>query len=185
MSICKVRFTFAASNQLKFQTMNKNYLFPHRFKAIGWVITGITLAATIADFVASRCYDWHPHLKMPALFDDDPLGFLSDEGKNPGLFKMADCSIFTFILIFMTIGLILVGFSREKVEDEFVRQLRERSLVWATLVSAAVFLFGTLTIYGMVYAYFAYSIYFIFLLLFIIKFNVSLHRFGKGGENEE
>lgn len=165
--------------------MKKNYLFPHRFKAIGWVITGITLAATIAAFVASICYDWNPDLKMPALFDDDPLGFLSDEGKDPGLFKMADCSIFTFILIFMTIGLILVGFSREKVEDEFVRQLRERSLVWATLVSAAVFLFGTLTIYGMVYMYFAYSIYFIFLLLFIIKFNVSLHRFNKGGENEE
>lgn len=165
--------------------MKKNYLFPHRFKAIGWVITGITLAATIAAFVVSICYDWHPHLKMPALFDDDSLGFLSDEGENPGFFKMADCSIFTFILIFMTIGLILVGFSKEKVEDEFVRQLRERSLVWATLVSAAVFLFGTLTIYGMVYTYFAYSIYFIFLLLFIIKFNVSLHRFNKGGENEE
>ena len=165
--------------------MKKNYLFPHRFKAIGWVITGITLAATISAFVASICYDWHPDFKMPALFDDDALGFLSDEGKDPGLFKMADCSIFTFILVFMTIGLILVGFSREKVEDEFVRQLRERSLVWATLVSAAVFLFGTLTIYGMVYTYFAYSIYFIFLLLFIIKFNVSLHRFNKGGENEE
>ena len=142
--------------------MKKNYLFPHRFKAIGWVVTGITLAATIAFFVASICYDWNPDLKMPALFDDDALGFLSDEGEDPGLFKMADCSIFTFILIFMTIGLILVGFSREKVEDEFVRQLRERSLVWATLASAAVFLFGTLTIYGMVYTYFAYSIYFIF-----------------------
>lgn len=115
MSICKVCFTFVVSNQLKSQTMKKNYLFPHRFKAIGWVITGITLAATVAYFVASICYDWYPDLKMPALFDDDALGFLSDEGEDPGLFKMADCSPITFILIFMTIGLILIGFSRKKL----------------------------------------------------------------------
>ena len=153
--------------------MKKNYLFPHRFKAIGWVITGITLAATVASFV----FDWNPDLKMPALYDDWTTG--------GHFFRMAESSLVTFIMIFMTIGLVLVGFSREKVEDEFVRQLRERSLVWATLVSAAVFLFVTLTIYGMVYMYFAYSIYFVFLLLFIIKFNVSLHRFNKGGENEE
>ena len=58
-------------------------------------------------------------------------------------------------------------------------------IVILVLCAAAVFQFGTLTIYGMVYMYFAYSIYFVFLLLFIIKFNVSLHRFNKGGENEE
>ena len=63
-----------------------------------------------------------------------------------------------------------------QVEDEFIRQLRERSLVWATLVSAAVFLFGTLTIYGMVYMYFAYSIYFIFLLLFVLWLSVRMCR---------
>ena len=166
--------------------MNKNYLFPHRFKAIGWVITGITLAATVAYFVAESCFNWNPDLKMPALFDGEFLLLLSDgESKPRNFFRMADCSPVTFILIFMTIGLVLVGFSREKVEDEFVRQLRERSLVWATLVSAVVFLFVTLTIYGILYMYFAYSIYFVFLLLFIVKFNVSLHRFSKGGGDEE
>lgn len=94
---------------------------------------------------------------------------------------MADTSIFSIAAPVLTIGLLFIGFSKEKVEDEFVHYLRAQSLIWATYVTAILFIATTLLIYGISYLYVPYLVFFVFLILFIIKFRIELHRFNKGG----
>ncbi len=170
MSIWKVCFTFAASNFQKLNTMNKNYLFPRRFRVIGWVLA---IAAVAAFFLLKNWF-----FKMPALYYD---AFFEDEAEK-GFFQMARSGILTLAMPVFTIGLLFIGFSKEKVEDEFVGHIREQSLVWATYVTAALFILATLFIAGVAYTYVPYLVFFVFLILFIVKFRIELHSFNKGGD---
>ena len=158
--------------------MNKNYLFPHRFRMIGWVLA---IAAVVAEVVTQI---WFPNLrfKMPALYYDGIFEFMDDDPSPKGFLVMATTSPLTIVFSVLTIGLILIGFSKEKVEDEFVHHLREQSLVWATYVTAALFIIATLTIYGGIYSLVPYVVFFVFLILFVVKFKIALLRFNKGGE---
>ena len=150
--------------------MNKNYLFPHRFRIVGWVLA----------IVAVVGYLWLPeiHFKMPSLYFDT---FFDDENES-GFFRMATANSLSIAMILLTIGLLFIGFSKEKVEDEFVQYLRAQSLIWATYVTATLFIATTLLIYGIAYIYVPFLVFYVFLILFIIKFRIEVHRFNKGGE---
>ena len=78
-------------------------------------------------------------------------------------------------LLFIAGGL-LVGFSKEKNEDEYISRLRLSSLLWAVLVNYAllsvafVFVYDTAFLSVMVYNMFTV------LIIFIIRFNYILFR---------
>ena len=149
--------------------MKKNYLFPHQFRIVGWVLA----------IVAVVGYLWLPEInfKMPSLYFDT---FFDDENES-GFFRMARANSLSIAMILLTIGLLFIGFSKEKVEDEFVQYLRAQSLIWATYVTAILFIVATLLIYGISYIYIPFLVFYVFLILFIIKFKVELYRFNKGG----
>ena len=94
---------------------------------------------------------------------------------------MARTNSLSIAMILLTVGLLFIGFSKEKVEDEFVHYLRAQSLIWATYVTSALFIIATLLIYGIAYLYVPYLVFYVFLILFIIKFRIELRRFNKGG----
>ena len=153
--------------------MKKNYLFPHRFRVIGWVLAIVAVAAFVV------CKIWYPNLsfKMPSLYFD----VLFDDDNESGFFRMARAEILSIAMPLLTIGLLFVGFSKEKVEDEFVHYLRAQSLIWSTYVTSALFIIATILIYGIAYIIVPYLVFYAFLILFIIKFRIELHRFNKGG----
>ena len=150
--------------------MKKNYLFPNSFKLVGLAITAIAFVALIIW----ACLENSPEFKMPAVIEGDLLG-------DCDYFCIADCGLITFIIPILITGLVFIGFSKEKIEDEFVMSIRERSLVWATYCAAILLVIFTLTIYSWSYLYAIYSIFPLFLILFIIKFRIELHKVNKGG----
>ncbi|MBQ6083167.1 MAG: hypothetical protein IJK92_02270 [Bacteroidales bacterium] len=150
--------------------MKKNYLFPNSFKIVGMVITAVAFIALIIW----RLLEISPEFKMPAVIEGDFFG-------DCNYFCMADCGLLTFIIPVLITGLIFIGFSKEKIEDEFVKSIREQSLVWATYCAAILLVVFTLTIYSWSYLYAMYSIFPLFLILFIIKFRVELYKANKGG----
>ena len=150
--------------------MKKNYLFPNSFKIVGLVITAIAFVALIIW----ACLENSPEFKMPAVIEGDLLG-------DCDYFCIADCGLITFIIPILITGLVFIGFSKEKIEDEFVMSIREQSLVWATYCAAIMLVIFTLTIYSWSYLYAIYSIFPLFLILFIIKFRIELHKANKGG----
>lgn len=89
-------------------------LLPHRFKMMGLilVVPGIFLG------VLSIYFDFRPD-------------FLTVE-TNPDLLFMNTQNLLDEVALTLTLlGLLAIAFSREKIEDEFVSQVRLNSLMWS------------------------------------------------------
>tara|TARA_R110002049_G_scaffold175107_1_gene342413 strand:- start:6135 stop:6551 length:417 start_codon:yes stop_codon:yes gene_type:complete len=127
--------------------MKTNYLLPNKYKIFGWIlfITGI-----ISGIV----------LQM----DQENFNF----NFIPGFaYNFLDEIISSLIII----GGLLVGFTKEKIEDEFIYKLRNDSLVWAIILNYAILLVTVIFIYDG--NFFTVLIYNMFtpLIFFIIRFN--------------
>ena len=130
--------------------MKTNYLLPNKYKTLGWILFIIGIISGIILQVV----DW----------DDNPLNF--DFIKNWG-FEYLD----EIISVLIIIGGLLVGFTKEKIEDEFVHKLRHDSLVWAFIVNYTILLLTVVFIYeGNFFTVLVYNM-FTPLLFFIIRFN--------------
>lgn len=81
------------------------------------------------------------------------------------------------------VGLSLVAFSREPVEDEFVMSLRADALIKTLAVDCVLIVLCALFIYGGSYFYYlSFSQYIVLLLyIFIFRYNIYKHL----GSNEE
>ena len=151
--------------------MKKNYLFPHYFQWIGWAIAIASFVVLLLGLINDTT------IRMPALNEE----VFFDDDNERGFFSMVESSIYSIAMPLLIIGLIFIGFSKERVEDEFVQYIRSQSLIWSTYISAGLFILGTLLIYGFNYMYIPYFVFFVFLLLFVIKFKIAMLRFNNGG----
>lgn len=85
----------------------------------------------------------------------------------------------------LTIALLLISFSRERQEDEYIPALRTRALVWAVYVSYTILIVGTASIYGEAYLYFFFSNLFTLPIVFILKFRWMMHQLNKEGGSHD
>jgi hypothetical protein len=70
----------------------------------------------------------------------------------------------------------MVGFSKEKNEDEFIANLRLSSLLWAVLVNYGLLLLAFVFVYGFPFLNVMVYNMFTVLIIFIARFNYILHR---------
>lgn len=157
-----------------FQIMETKLLLPHRFKWIGWVLS----AASIFFWVVQQWVgsEWETHTF--AIIVDELLGSVN-------YFTIVKTDIIpTLIGSLFIIGGLLIAFSREKIEDEFIAKMRLSSFMWAVLANYLILLFLMLFIYGM--AFLSVMIYnmFTILVLFIIRFHYLLIK-SRTGNHEE
>lgn len=158
--------------------MKSELLLPNRFKTIGWfilipaAIAGIILIAT--DFEV----EWLT-MKVFAIFNDEFL----NEGQNLSFFTTNVTS--TMVGILFIASALMVGFSREKREDEFISNLRLSSLLWSVWVNYALLLLAFLFVWGM--SFLSVMVYNMFtvLIIFIIRFNYILYRSSKPAADEK
>ena len=140
--------------------MMTRYLFPHRYKRLGWVLAlvGLTLwgLQVTGLLVLPPLLSW-----LPAFWNNSQ----PSPRENHDLYA----------LIFV-IGAVLAACSRERQEDEYIGQLRLEALLGALyiycglLVLAILLVSGTDFLLVMMYAMFAP------LLLFLVLFQLSLLR---------
>lgn len=144
--------------------MKTNYLLPAKIKILGWVILGVGLLFGGIMLYHEYEVNWLT-FKITALYRDSILG-------ESGFFKSLENSLFdelTCILIIF--GGMLVAFSEEKVEDEFVNKLRKDSLIWALIINYVVLIFTVIGVYGVTFFHVLVFNMFTPLLFFIIRFN--------------
>ena len=141
--------------------MQTNYLLPHKYKILGWIllITGV-LSGTILqifDFGGRDLFDFN-------LISDFNFDFFY-------YFLTTDTIYRKIITVSIIIGGLLVGFTKEKIEDEFIYKLRSDSLLWAIILNYIVLLITVVFFYEG--SFFTVMIYNMFtpLLFFIIRFN--------------
>ena len=74
------------------------------------------------------------------------------------------------------LSLLFIALSEEKIEDEMIMQVRLRSMLFALWCTSVLFIFETLFIYGLAYAFSLWAIIFVYLVIFILKFRYELYQ---------
>ncbi len=158
--------------------MPNKLLLPNKYKKIGWIIL---IPSTILGIVLA----FH---EFGEAWIHAPVFAIANDGINDNYkyFTAGNANITnTVIGSLFIIGAMLVSFSKEKTEDEFIAEIRLSSLLWAVCVSyillliAFVFVYGTPFLDVMVYNMFTV------LIIFIIRFNYILHKNTKTVADEK
>jgi len=152
-----------------------NFLFPPFFRIIGWIIS-IPCAGVLFCYLFSKPWDAVP----PA-----PFRFFREKWSNV-LDIFGGGAIFASIcMVLLMIGLILIAFSKEKTEDEFITKLRGDSLIWAVIANTVLMALLSMLVYGGWFLYVSFFNLYSVLILFIIKYNIALYSFKKSNDYEE
>lgn len=152
------------SNKL-YIAMTSRLLFPHRFRLIGWIIFVPSALLGLFILYSKVALPWlkinpdHVYESLNGLLGSKNLA-LADE----------------VAMIGVLIGLLMVAFSREPVEDEMSSQLRLEALQWSVYTNYLVLAVAILTVYGG--EFFSVLIYnmFTLLLVFIARYQWLLWR---------
>ncbi|KQT16881.1 hypothetical protein ASG31_10930 [Chryseobacterium sp. Leaf404] len=146
--------------------MNTLQLLPNRYKMIGWFIFIPSLILGLISLSGIM----NVEISLPVIYNS---GFFNNE--NQGFLKTAEIYLFPNLFgILIIIGGILVGFSKEKIEDEYISSLRLKSVFWSLVVSYAIVLFLFLTVFGSVFLTVMILIMFLPLVLYVFRFNYLL-----------
>lgn len=157
--------------------MRTNFLLPHKFKLIGWVILMISVIAWVIYSITDKDFSWL-NAKVFAFVGG---GFL----EKTHYFDFVNVNLtLTIIGVLFIIGSLFVAFSKEETEDEFIAQLRLLSLQWAVLINYSLLLIAFLFVYGFDFLTIMLYNMFTVLILFIVRFHYLLFR-NKSLQNEK
>ena len=158
--------------------MKISYLFPNKFKNIGWFIFIPSALLGCITFV----FEYEPSaldFNVFAIFIEELLGDRYFSG-------VVNNNILNEIFGILTImSSILVAFSKEKLEDEYISKIRLESLVWAVYFNYAILLIAFLFIFDLAFLWVMIFNMFTILLFFIIRFNWQISKLQKAMRYEE
>jgi len=165
--------------------MKTPFLLPNSFKIPGLILFVIGLLAGILYSWADD--PWAEDVWYLDSFDtlvfalvDDPV--LSDKK----YFTWIDNNILDEIIAtFLIVGGIMLAFSREKNEDEFIASLRMQSLLQATYANYVILIISVWLLFGLSFYWILIVNTFTLLLFFNIRYYWSLFRNRKAAQHEE
>jgi hypothetical protein len=146
--------------------MRSRFLLPHSWRMAGIVIFLIGLAFFIADqWLNVQLFTWH-NLRS---FETQSISGPSVDENFADEIKM----------LLILSGLLIIAFTKERTEDEYIAQQRLDSLQWAMYVNYAVFAVCVLIVYGM--DFFSITIYNVYtpLIIFVVRFRWMMYRASK------
>ena len=149
--------------------MKTNYLFPNRFKKIGWFlfIPGIILGIGYLIFQSEI-----------GLFNTKVFAIAEEVlFSDTTFFSILENNVLDEITsILLIIGALLIAFSKEEIEDEFISKIRLESLVWATYINYAILILAIIFVYNMTFLWVLVFNMFTLLVFFLIRFNWALYK---------
>jgi len=152
--------------------MKSNYLLPNNLKIVGWIL--LIPSSLLGLFIT--IYDMNYaflDFRVPALFIDEIFG-------KKQLFGIIENNLNNEVVgCLVIVSSMMVAFSKEKVEDEFIAKLRMDSLAWAVYFNQAVLLFSMLFIYDMAFLWVMIFNMFTLLWFFIIRFTWLKNKINK------
>jgi hypothetical protein len=123
----------------------------------------------------------------PAFLDlDVPAIFINEFFGKKQFIGIINNNILNEILgVLVIISLLLVAFSKERSEDEYISKIRLESLVWAVYVNYGILLVSFLFIFDLAFYWIMLFNMFTILLFFIIRFNWQISNLSKSVGYEE
>ncbi len=156
--------------------MKTKYLFPHRYKLLGWLLFIPSLLALI--YVMSVGSPDFMEFKVFSLIPDTFLA--TNKPKYWVSNNLAD----ELLTVAAIIGGLLVVFTREKQEDELIGEIRKSSLMWAIYVNYGLYILATLLIYGFDFLGVLQVNVFTILVVFIVRFEWYKYQLKKSIDAE-
>jgi hypothetical protein len=156
--------------------MDSKFLLPNRFKMVGLIMF---IPSAILGILSMMDIEFKINILVFKIWVGEifkPTQFLIIQKED----------IYNEILaIFIIISLVLVGFSKEKNEDEYINKIRLDSLLWAVIINYALLMLAVIFIYGN--PFFTILIYNMFtvLILFVARFNFVLYLNRRQFDNEK
>lgn len=150
----------------KFDKMKNSLLLPNKYKVLGWIL--------FLAFAALGMFCMLNNFKIPG-FDLNIFNVKTD-----GIADFRDFNL-TNELAFLgiTVGLLMVVFAKEKIEDELITVLRLKSLQWAVLISYVILIVLNFSVFGLPFLMMLVYNLWTVLIVFIIKFNIALFKLKK------
>ncbi|HEY5326798.1 MAG TPA: hypothetical protein VIJ27_07345 [Mucilaginibacter sp.] len=152
--------------------MKSRFLFPHKWRLIGYLCFAADLIFAIVLTVLH-----------PEGYAATDLRQVPGPGMKPhhdiciGVTEMRWHNDITILLIIF--GLLLVAFSKEKIEDEQISQLRLDSLQWAVYLNYGLFIICVLFIYGIHFIPVLIFNIITPLIFFIIRFRWKIYQLNR------
>ncbi len=144
----------------------KNYLFPHIFQLIGWILF-------VPSFILGVLFFFSVTSSTYMSFD---LPYISG---------VSEIVVNDFIIIGIALGALFIVCSKEKVEDEMTQSIRLSSLLNSIYVYVILLVFCTILINGVDYLLFVMVDLAILPILFVCNFRLEMHRYHKMFADEE
>ena len=156
----------------------KVYLLPNRFKRYGWIIFIPSLILMIVMYFV----DINPDFFDVSVFAIANQGFMQQTEYFTFLEKNITVDL---ALIMLITGGVLVCFSKEKLEDEYIRALRLESLVWAVVINYALLILAIIFLHGLSFLYALTANMVTILLIFMLRFEWIKQKIKKEDLHEE
>ncbi len=144
----------------------KNYLFPHSFQLIGWIL-----------FV--------PSLILGAIFFFNIMAPADQSLDLPYFSGVSEIIVNDFIIIGIALGALFIVCSKEKVEDEMTQSIRLASLLNSIYAYVILLVFCTILMNGVDFLLFVIVDLAILPILFVCNFRLEMHRYNKMFADEE
>lgn len=155
--------------------MKSNLLLSNKLKIAGWVIFFIGTLLGITYLVLSS------KGQELSLFNVSVFSVYADElFKKNEFFQVITNNILDEIAsVFIIVGGLMIMFSKEKNDDEFINSLRLNSLSWAVLINYCILLLSIMFLYGISFLWVMVFNMFTILFIFILRFNWLLRQASK------
>ncbi len=144
-------------------------LLNNKFKSVGWIILIIAIPLAFLALFMGVEFEFL-NTTVISIFPSEILG-------HKQYFSWLETNItLTIIGLLFIIGALLVGFSKEKVEDEFIFKLRLTSLMWAVLVNYLLLILLFIFVYET--AFFSVLLFNLFttIIIYIALFNFNIFK---------
>lgn len=148
--------------------MNSTILFSNKLKKVGWfifipsIILGIIL---ISGKFNTR------EISIPVIYNSG----LPFDTTGKGFFQITEVDLLSNLIgVLIIVGGVMVGFSKEKIEDEYISSLRLKSMFWSLAATYSIVLLLFISIFGIAFFNIMIVIIFMPLLLYIFRFNYLL-----------
>jgi len=159
--------------------MKTRFLLPSKFKRFGWIILIPSSILGLLKLIFIEFSLKSLDMKMFTICSD-----LTNSQQFKFSFNKVNLTG-NIIGILFILGAVMVAFSREKIEDEFISKNRLESFLWATYINYAILLFCFLFFYGTCLLYVMIFNVFTLIIVFIIRFHYILYRSSKLLQHEK
>lgn len=135
----------------------KNFLFPHIFQPIGWIM--FVLFLIIGVFIYFGLPVFRTGIIETIVFDSAVIG--------------------------ITLGALFIVCSKERIEDEMTKSIRLSSLLNSIYAYAILLICCTILINGINFLTFALFNLVLFPIIFVCNFRLEMYRYNKMCKDEE